>query len=81
MPHRYSEKELVMGMKTNFQHLLTLGFWRMAVVIWNLCDDYCAYCPRNMARRCNEDCAAGIRDWLGAPYDPTSEVWKERKRK
>lgn len=70
-----------MVMETNYQHLLTLGFRRMAAVIWNLCRDYCAFCPRNMSRRCNEDCAAGIRDWLNAPYIPTSEVWKERKTK
>ena len=67
-------------MTSNYQHLLTLGLWRMAVVLWNLCTDYCAYCPRNRLRTCNEDCGAGIRDWLRAPYIPESDIWKERRK-
>ena len=71
------------GMKTlsNFDHLKSLGVWRMAAVIWNLCTDYCLFCPRNMRRSCDENCGAGIADWLRAPYIPESEVWKEKKRK
>ncbi len=69
-----------MARTTNFDHLLSLGVYRMAVVIWNLCDDYCAFCPLNMQHQCREDCAAGIRAWLRAPYVPESEVWKENKK-
>lgn len=68
------------AMTTNFEHLRSLGVRRMAAAIWNLCDDYCAYCPRNMMRRCNGDCAAGLWDWLNAPYIPSSNVWKEKKK-
>lgn len=68
-------------MTTNYEHLLELGVRRMANAIWNYLDDMCAYCPRNRERRCNEDCRGGIRDWLYAPYVPSSEVWKERDRR
>jgi hypothetical protein len=71
----------VTAVVSNFDHLMSLGIWRMAAVIWNLCDDYCLFCPRNMRRACNEDCRAGIAEWLRAPYIPESEVWKEKKRK
>ncbi len=67
-------------MQSNYQHLMTLGLWRMAVVLWNLCRDYCAYCPRNRLRTCSEDCSAGIRDWLKSPYIPESDIWKETKK-
>ena len=69
-----------MAVTTNFQHLMSLGVWRMAAVIWNLCSDYCAFCPRNLRRTCNEDCRAGIAEWLRAPYIPESEVWKEKRK-
>lgn len=68
-----------MAVKSNYEHLMTLGLRRMASVIWKLCDDYCAFCPRNITRSCNYDCASGIREWLMAPYIPGSEIWKERK--
>lgn len=67
-------------METNFAHLTKLGVWRMAGVIWNICDDFCAVCPRNRLRSCNEDCRAGIADWLRAPYIPDSFVWKEKRK-
>lgn len=60
---------------SNYEHLLQLGVRRMAAVIWNLCEDYCAFCPKNYKRTCNEDCAAGIREWLRAEYIPSSDVW------
>ena len=51
----------------------------MASVLLNLCEDYCAFCPKNMKRDCRNDCEAGIREWLRAPYISTSKVWKARK--
>lgn len=66
-------------MVTNYDHLRSLCFTEMAAVIWNLCEDYCAFCPRNMKRNCNNNCAAGLREWLRSPYIPSSSVWKERK--
>lgn len=68
-------------METNYDHLISLGIRRMAITIWNLCDDYCAFCPRNMKRSCNENCGAGIAEWLRATYDPSSDVWKERGKR
>lgn len=68
-------------MKTNYEHLLELGVWKMANAIWNYTSDYCAFCPRNREHRCNGDCRAGVREWLHAPYIPTSEVWKEKNWK
>ena len=41
--------------------------------------DYCAYCPKNMERRCNENCRTGIREWLNSPYIPSSDIWKEKR--
>lgn len=66
--------------KTNYEHLLELGVWKMANAIWNYLCDSCAYCPRSRERRCNDDCRAGIREWLNAPYIPSSDIWKERNR-
>lgn len=66
--------------KTNLEHLRDLGVWKMANAIWNYFTDTCAYCPRNRERRCNNDCRAGFREWLYAPYIPSSSVWKENKK-
>lgn len=44
-------------MKTNFEHLQSLNVRSMALAIWNYASDYCAYCPKNMERRCNENAA------------------------
>ena len=65
-------------MKTNFEHLQSLNVRSMALAIWNYASDYCAYCPKNMERRCNENCRAGIREWLNSPYIPSSDIWKKR---
>lgn len=67
--------------KTNHEHLLELGVWKTANALLNLMSDTCAYCPRDRERRCNEDCRAGLREWLCAPYIPSSSVWKEETRK
>ena len=79
-PNRRRETGTVTEMETNFAHLTKLGVWRMASVIWNICDDFCAVCPRNIRRNCNDNCRAGIADWLRAPYIPGSFVWKEKKK-
>ena len=70
---------MAMAKKSNLEHLMKLGAEGIATAIWNLCEDYCAYCPKNMKRSCNEDCRAGIREWLAAPYIPDSDVWKEKR--
>ena len=64
---------------TNREHLMQLGTWKMASAIMNYAEDPCAYCPRNMERRCNDDCRAGLREWLHKPYIPSSDVWKEKR--
>ena len=69
----------VTAMKTNFEHLQSLNVRSMALAIWNYASDYCAYCPKNMERRCNENCRAGIREWLNSPYIPSSDIWKEKR--
>lgn len=66
-------------MKTNFEHLQSLNVRSMALAIWNYASDYCAYCPKNMERRCNKNCRAGIREWLNSPYIPSSDIWKEKR--
>jgi len=68
------------GMVTNYDHLLTLGIWKMATVIWNYARDTCAYCPRERLRSCNDDCRAGLREWLASPYIPSSDIWKEKAK-
>lgn len=68
-----------MGM-TNYEHIKTLSPWKMAQVIWLLISDYCLYCPKNRERRCNDRCSDGIREWLMAPYIPSSDIWKENRR-
>lgn len=73
--------ETVIKVKTNYEHLLELDMWKMATAIWNFMSDSCAYCPKARERTCNDDCCAGIRTWLRAPYIQSSEVWKERNRK
>ena len=66
-------------MKTNFEHLQSLNVRSMALAIWNYASDYCAYCSKNMERRCNENCRAGIRERLNSPYIPSSDIWKEKR--
>lgn len=66
-------------MKTNFEHLQSLNVRSMALAIWNYASDYCAYCTKNMERRCNENCRAGIREWLNSPYISSSDIWKEKR--
>ena len=68
-----------MTRKSNYEHLLELDADSMSVALFNLCEDYCAYCPKNMTRKCNEDCRTGIRAWLLAPHIPSSDVWKRKK--
>lgn len=67
--------------KNNYERLLELSIGRIASALWNYLSDTCAYCPRGRERRCNEDCRAGLRDWLYDVYIPSSDVWKEKKRK
>ena len=68
-------------MKNNYEHVLTLNTRHLAIAIWNLAQDCCAYCPKNMEQRCREDCCDGILEWLRGPYIPTSDVWKELKER
>lgn len=65
-------------MVTNLEHLQSLDARRMALAIWNYANDYCAYCPKNMGRSCNENCREGIYKWLNSPYIQSSDIWKER---
>lgn len=71
----------VMAMVTNYDHLLSLGVWKMANALWNYFSDTCAFCPMERQRRCYEDCRKGLREWLHEPYIPSSRVWKENRKK
>lgn len=71
----------VMAMVTNYDHLLSLGVWKMANALWNYFSDTCAFCLMERQRRCHEDCRKGLREWLHEPYIPSSRVWKENREK
>lgn len=66
---------------TNFEHLLELGIFAFARTVWNYYRDTCVFCPKEREHRCDENCEAGLREWLRAPYIPSSDVWKEKKKK
>lgn len=70
----------VTAMVTNYDHLLSLGVWKMANALWNYFSDTCAFCPMERQRRCREDCRKGLREWLHEPYIPSSRVWKENRK-
>jgi len=68
------------GEQTNYGHLLSLGIWKMATAIMNYCRDCCAFCPKLRLRDCNDDCYAGLREWLREEFIPGSDVWKEKNK-
>lgn len=70
-----------MATKTNLERLSELSPYRIASVIVNLSTDMCLYCPREREHRCNNDCAAGLKEWLKNPFIPKSNVWKVKKTK
>ena len=67
-------------MKTNFEHLQSLNVRSMALAIWNYASDYCAYCPKNMERRCNENCRAGMKRGNAHEYSG-KESWAKVSRR
>ena len=66
---------------TNYEAMRQLSPRDMANAIANLSDEMCVCCPRERERRCNEDCAAGLLEWLMSLCSLNDLVWKARKKR
>ena len=68
------------GMR-NIDYLKSLAPRELARAILSLAENSCIACPRERERRCNEDCAGGLKEWLLAAYIPGSTIWNQRRKK
>lgn len=71
---------MTLTLTTNLDRLFDLSVRDFAVAICRYFENSCAYCPLESERKCRENCAFGFRAWLSAPYNPTSDIWKETRR-
>ena len=62
--------------ETNLEHLRGLEQYETAMVILNIAESPCEFCPREREERCNEDCNNGLCEWLGKEYNPESPAWR-----
>ena len=80
MTMKNPDKPALHGPQRNYEYLKSLPPRLFAEAILTITENCCLACPRERERRCNENCGAGLTEWLWMPYREDSKVWHKRRK-